>query len=134
MATDQTHSRNWTFKILQPTRFASLQSAQEIAPHVLHTGLDFPLRLCTIRPAQPGSESPIAGKSRNTGFQTVSPRSSVSCHTVFIAVVQNFFRTLSRLYALYAINGGNPVTYRPSTDMLTCEVAEPPRYTVWVAF
>ncbi len=48
-------------------RFAAQQSAQEVAPHILHARLHLALGLRAIWPAQPRRETPLAGEVQEDG-------------------------------------------------------------------
>ena len=71
-------------EVLQARGFTTLKPTQEVPAHVLYAGLDLPFRLGPIRPAKSRPKPQYRAKSVNTGCQTISPRSSVFSHTVFI--------------------------------------------------
>src|SRR5262245_53808611 len=49
-------------QIFQTGRLLSLQAAQEVPPHILHSRFHLALGLRTVWPAQPWLESPVARK------------------------------------------------------------------------
>ena len=85
LATSSTHCRNSVLKSIQARRGSRPNKPHTKFHRTYFTpGLDSPLVCARYGQHRRGRKPQYRAKSRNTGFQTISPRWSLPNHTVFI--------------------------------------------------